>query len=106
MAETEVKEPELLAIEIVQIFNRHTQHCGTPPHISNADEKLYVGYFENRHGEQFIFTFNRETKEGRLRAGDLEWPNEYAVIDGKIEMILSEEEQEWLTRCWKTAHAG
>jgi hypothetical protein len=33
---------------------------GRPPHLRNtADPRLYYGYFENRYGEQFVFTFMR-----------------------------------------------
>jgi hypothetical protein len=38
--------------------------CGIPPAFSTQAADLYIGYFENRHGEQWIFTFSRATRAG------------------------------------------
>jgi hypothetical protein len=37
------------------IYNRHTEACGPPPAGSNESPDVYVGYHENRYGEQWIF---------------------------------------------------
>ena len=40
--------------------NNHDERCGPPPRLRNTDNlDLYCGYFENRHGEQFVFSFDR-----------------------------------------------
>jgi hypothetical protein len=31
------------------------------------------GYFENRHGEHFVFTFDRATRTDTVSGGDLGW---------------------------------
>jgi len=87
------------------IRNRHSANCGDPPIVSNDDPDLYVGYFENAHGEQWIFTYNRKSEKGELRGGDAGWSNSYTVIDGNAELILSSEETVWLNACWRAAVA-
>ena len=41
------------------IHNRHSAACGIPPALSTEAADLYIGYFENRYGEQFVFTFDK-----------------------------------------------
>jgi hypothetical protein len=54
--------------------NNHDQRCGPPPRLRNTDNLgLYYGYFENRYGEQFVFTFDRATGTGMVSGGDLGW---------------------------------
>jgi hypothetical protein len=55
---------------MLTIHNRHSAACGIPPAVSTEAADLYIGYFENRHGEQWIFTFDRATREARLRGRD------------------------------------
>src|SRR4051794_13983053 len=55
-------------------YNTHTVHCGPPPRLRNTDEpRLYHGYFENSHGEQFVLTLDRKTGAGTIWGGDIEW---------------------------------
>ena len=64
---------------ILTIYNRHTEACGSPAAVSNESPGVYVGYFENRYGEQWIVTYDRRTRTaknppgfghaGRLREG-------------------------------------
>jgi hypothetical protein len=54
--------------------NTHDERCGPPPHLRNtANPGLYYGYFENRYGELFVFTFDRATRTGSVSGGDLGW---------------------------------
>ncbi len=54
--------------------NNHSPCCGRPPGLRNTDDPgLYHGYFENRFGEQFTFTFDRATGAGTVSGGDLGW---------------------------------
>src|SRR5271155_3906499 len=51
--------------------NNHDARCGPPPRLRNTDNPgLYHGYFENRYGEQIVFTFDRATKTGTVSGGD------------------------------------
>jgi hypothetical protein len=63
-----------------------------------------VGYFENAHGEQWIFTFNRQTKKAELRGGDIGWNEVHEVHGGHVAgIVLSANEQKWLQACWSAA---
>jgi hypothetical protein len=71
--------------------NNHDPRCGRPPGLRNtADPGLYHGYFENRHGEQFVFTFDRATGAGTVSGGDLGWDNPKSFTLGLLGEALRE----------------
>jgi hypothetical protein len=41
---------------LLRIRNHHSPACGVPPTVNGDDPALYIGYFENPHGEQWVFT--------------------------------------------------
>jgi len=95
--------PEL----ILTIDNHHTPDCGKPPTIRDEPASLYLGYFANRYGEQWIFVFNYQTREASLQGGDAGWERVYEVRNGRVEdLILNQEELAWLQACWKAATFG
>jgi hypothetical protein len=92
---------------LLRIRNHHTAACGDPPIVSSNDPDLYIGYFENPHGEQWIFTCQRSTKKAELRGGDVGWNTRNQVVDGAVpNLALSTEESQWLRACWFAATAG
>jgi hypothetical protein len=88
---------------LFSVSNHHTAHCGEPPVVNGDDPGVYHGYFENCHGEQFVFVCHRNTAEGTLWAGDAGWQQPHAVVEGKVDLILSPEEELWLQACWQAA---
>ena len=73
MAIPKVQDPGDVGLVFVA-HNNHDERCGPPPRLRNTDNPgLYYGYFENRYGEQFVLTFDRETKTGTVSGGDLGW---------------------------------
>jgi hypothetical protein len=89
---------------ILTIYNEHSEQCGKPPSFSNEAPGVYIGYFENFFGEQWIFTFDRETRVATMRGGDVDWEKEYVVRDGRVAgLIFGKEELVWLAACWKAA---
>jgi hypothetical protein len=69
--------------------NNHDDRCGQPPRLRNTDNPgLYYGYFENRYGEQFIFTFDRATGTGTVSGGDLGWGDPRSFTLGQLEEVL------------------
>ncbi len=91
---------------ILTIFNQHIAESGTPPSISNESSGLYIGYFENSYGEQWIFTFDPKTREASLRGGDIGWEDGHIVHNGRVaDLILGREEAAWLQACWNAIHA-
>ena len=60
-----------------------------PPRLRNTDNPgLYYGYFENRYGEQFVFTFDRATGTGTVSGGDLGWGDPRAFTRGLLDEAL------------------
>ena len=55
---------------LFSVANHHVDSCGTPPQIDESTPNRYLGYFENEHGEQTIFIYDRTTKKGTLYMGD------------------------------------
>ncbi|MFN0053030.1 MAG: hypothetical protein ACKV0T_12665 [Planctomycetales bacterium] len=89
---------------ILRIHNNHTPQCGDPPVISGDDPSVYIGYFENPFGEQWIFTYNHETRKAELRGGDVGWDTVLSVVNGTVEgIIFGKAELLWLLACWKAA---
>jgi hypothetical protein len=89
---------------LLTIRNHHSPACGDPPIVCEENRDTYIGYFENQHGEQWIFTRNRMTGEAVLRGGDTGWNKPWSVVEGKVNgLILNREEQLWLEACLATA---
>lgn len=88
---------------MLQIFNHHYESCGMPPQVTNKEPGKYVGYFENRFGEQWILQVDYETKDGELRGGDIGWSTVYPIRAGQLseELILGDDEKVWITACLK-----
>ena len=92
---------------LLQIRNRHAVACGDPPIVNGDDPDLYIGYFENPHGEQWVFTHHRKTKKAELLGGDVGWNTRNEVTDGMVRgLVLGVEESKWLAACWLAATAG
>lgn len=80
--------------------------CGNPSLITNDDPQKYYGYFENEHGEQWVFVYDHQTGTAELRGGDVGWDKVIHIYNGNAnDLILNEEEKIWLQTCWKAANA-
>ncbi len=91
----------MMSEPLLKIQNRHSPECGDPPIVSGDDPDVYVGYFENSYGEQWIFTYDRKTGRAELRGGDVGWNDRFEVQDGTVpDLKLSREESMWLKACW------
>jgi len=91
---------------LLKIPNHHAATCGDPPIVSGDESHLYIGYFENEHGEQWIFTRDRKTGIATLRGGDIGWNTAIDVTSRpNTELILSASEQSWITACLKASGA-
>lgn len=85
---------------LLTIHNHHPPFCGDPPIVTEEDPNTYSGYFENRYGEQWIFTSNRTTGESVLRGGDSGWNTAWPVVNGEVAGLnLNREEKLWLAAC-------
>ena len=89
---------------LLKIRNHHAASCGEPPIVASDAAHCYIGYFENRHGEQWIFTLDRRSRTATLRGGDVGWNSEFSVVDGKVaDLVLGNDELLWLRACWLCA---
>lgn len=89
---------------LLEIRNRHGKGCGKPPSFPTTDPKIYLGYYENEHGEQWVFTYNRETQEALLTGGDVGWET-YKIEGNTVGVILNAGERSWLQSCLEAATA-
>jgi len=63
----------------------------------------YTSRFTNRYGEEWEFEYDPIKGEGLLRGSDVDW-QEYRVIEGLApELVLNNEEIEWLRKAWSEA---
>ncbi len=86
------------------VSNHHVPGCGQPPVLDGDAPGMYHSYFENRHGEQAIFVYNRDTKEAVLWCGDAGWQQPYPVVNGRVEgLIFGDDELTWLRACWQAS---
>jgi hypothetical protein len=84
MADQEGKDTDCTGL-VFAAHNNHDPRCGRPPRVRNTDNPgLYHGYFEDRYGEQFVFTFDRATGTGTVSGGDLGWGDPQAFTRGLL----------------------
>lgn len=64
-------------------------------------------YFENEHGEQWVFCINRDTGDGYLHGGDIGWddPIPFKKFVPTRGIMMSDSEKLWLHACVKAAVA-
>ena len=89
---------------LFRVVNRHSAACGTPPHIERASLNHYLGYFENEHGEQAVFVYDRASRMAVLYTGDAGWETAHSVVNGTVPgLLLPDPERLWLRACWQAA---
>jgi hypothetical protein len=81
---------------LLRIRNHHSPACGAPQLVEDDDPALYVGYFENAFGEQWVFTYHRKTRKAERRVGDVGWNTAREVKDGRVDgLVLGKAEAAW-----------
>ena len=89
------------------VRNHHSADCGAPPCIADLSPSQYFGYFENQHGEQAVFVYDRDSSRAIVYVGDAGWAAPYAVVDAAVpDLVLSETERLWVRACWQAATAN
>jgi hypothetical protein len=74
---------------VFAVHNVHDPSCGRPPRLRYTDHpSVYYGYFGNRYGEQFVFTFDRATGAGTVWGGDLGWDDRSSFTLGLLDEAL------------------
>ena len=89
------------------VRNHHSADCGVPPCIADLSPSQYLRYFENQHGEQAVFVYDRDSSRAMVYVGDAGWAGAYAVVNGAVpDLVLSETERLWVRACWQAATAN
>src|SRR3981081_2539645 len=92
---------------LFQVRNHHSATSGPPPHIDDLRPNQYLGYFENEHGEQAVFVYDRDSNQAVLYLGDAGWETQHAVVNGAApDLILSETALLCLHACGQDATAN
>ena len=92
--------PEILFM----VGNHHVGQLPDTIGTVEGDDGNYHSYFENQHGEQWVFTYNRKEDRVYIYGGDLDWkPFGLQHIRYKV---LNEEERLWLDACLRAVGAG
>lgn len=102
----------MATLPMLVIYNRHAPGCGEPPGLDNYMGD-YRSYFENEHGEQWIFVYDRAAGEATLYGGDIGWEEPVTMcqpsaledieIMTQIDLVLAPAELTWLKACWMAA---
>src|SRR4051794_3924828 len=63
---------------------------------------MYVGYFENPSGEQWVFIGDARTGKAVIRGGDCGWEKEFKVSlrSPSPDTVLNEPEKMWVISCF------
>lgn len=88
---------------ILTLKNNHLPTYGLPPAIEHNPQTMYLGYYQNSQGHQFIFQFDFDTGQAILVCGDADWDKTFPVLNGRVEMILESDEAAWLQLCFNAA---
>lgn len=126
MADDTIGTTSLAEATILAIGNHH---AGPVPDLrARAEGAGYVSYYENQHGEQWIFIRDKDAGSGTLYGGDIGWKSieirdrtpqevqEYfaaaGVHDSKVaeladplapNLSLDAGERAWLKNAWQTS---
>lgn len=68
--------------------NHHCDDCGFAPHNFVVQQpNLYRGYYENIHGEQWLFSYNRDNREFEVYGGDCGWSEKLQVVSVNLDEV-------------------
>lgn len=96
-----MSDPILNANTLLVVENRNNMEA--PLLLHQNGDNLFVSYFENQYGEQWLFVHNRENNLSYVYGGDVDW-EKYAVEDGvAADLVLSDDEQFWILACYSAA---
>ena len=85
--------------ELLRVGNRHA----AAPRVEERPGR-YLGYFENKFGEQLVFVHDDGELDATLLHGDVDWePRRVADASGLPDvgdLVLNAEERAFLMACW------
>jgi len=85
--------------ELLRVSNRHASAA-----MIEERPGRYLGYFENKFGEQLVFVHEDGELDATLLHGDVDWePRRVTDVSGLPDLgdlVLNEEERAFLIACW------
>jgi hypothetical protein len=86
--------------ELVRLTNHH---ASAAPMIEERPGR-YLGYFENKFGEQLVFVHDDGERDATVFLGDVDWEPRRVSDAGGLpdvgDLILNDEERAFVTACW------
>ncbi len=86
-----------------QFLSVGNRHAAAAPAIEERPGR-YLGYFENKFGEQFVFVHEDGELDATVFGGDVDWEPRRVRDAGGLpdveDVVLNEEERAFLTACW------
>ena len=86
--------------EFLRVSNRHAVAA---PAIEERPGR-YLGYFENKFGEQLVFVHEDGELDAAVFHGDVDWEPRRVVDASGLpdvgDLVLNEEERAFLIACW------
>ena len=85
--------------ELLRLSNRHAAALAIEERPGR-----YLGYFENRFGEQLVFVHEDGEADAAVFHGDVGWEPRRVIDASGLpdfgDLVLNEEERAFLTACW------
>jgi hypothetical protein len=86
--------------ELMRVTNHH---ASAAPTIEQRPGR-YLGYFENKFGEQLVFVYDDGEPDATVFLGDVDWEprrvSDAAGLPDAGDLILNEEERAFVSACW------
>jgi hypothetical protein len=86
--------------ELMRLTNHHTSPA---PAIEERPGR-YLGYFENKFGEQLVFVHDDGEPDATVFLGDVDWEPRRVTDAGGLpdagDLILNDEEWAFVHACW------
>ena len=78
-------------------------HASAAPAIEQRPGR-YLGYFENKFGEQLVFVYDDGEPDATVFLGDVDWEPRRVSDPGGLpdtgDLVLNEEERAFVSACW------
>lgn len=89
---------------LLVIHNTHAVSCGEPPNLTNTDTSAYLGYFQGEHGDQWVFVYDRGTRQATIHGGDVRWDKPVKIASVQdVPYHFTDAERRWVEACWLVA---
>ena len=93
----------VVGVQDSEFLRVRNHHVTAAPEIGERPGR-YLGYFENKFGEQLVFVHEDGELDATVFHGDVGWEPRRVRDGGGLpdvgDLVLNEEERAFLTACW------